>query len=166
MSNTMATHVNRSSWSARLGRRSIRRELVGVWAFCCLAFVALGAFEIKGVVWFVLFALTFAADALLFASTRRVTDRPSSTLDEREETLRNRAYRSAYLFVFYGLLLVVGGAMALFFTGNELAARWIAHPAAQPAVLTGFGVATLQLVALLPAAIVAWTERDDPAEFD
>jgi len=162
---TVARPVPRS-WRSRLAQQAPRRALVWAWALCCVAFLALGALEIKGAIWFVLFALTFAADALLFVATRRVADRPTSSLDERQQAVRNRAYRAAYLFVFYGLTLAVGGAMVLFFTGTEVASRWVSHPAGHPAVITGFGVATLQLVSLLPTAIVAWTERDEPEEFD
>jgi hypothetical protein len=140
--------------------------LVWAWALCCAGFVALGAFEVKGPIWFVLFAFAFAADSALFIATHRVADRPTSTLDERQQVVRNRAYRAAYLFVFYAIVLVVGGAMLLFFSGHEIASRWLSHPANHPAAVSGFGVATLQLVSLLPTAIIAWTERDEPEESD
>jgi cytochrome bd-type quinol oxidase subunit 2 len=123
-------------------------------------------FEVKGPIWFVLFAFTFASDATLFIATHRVADRPTSTLDERQQAVRNRAYRTAYLLVFNTIVLVVGGAMLLFFTGHEIASRWVSHPASHPAVLSGIGVATLQLASLLPTAIIAWTERDEPGDFD
>jgi hypothetical protein len=149
---------------ATLSRRAPRRALVGAWALCCLAFLALAVVEVKGPVWFAVFALTFVVDALLFMTTRRVTDRPTSSLDEREQAVRNRAYRAAYLIVFYGIMLAVGGAMLLYFTGNEVARQWLSHPAAHPAVISGFGVATLQLASLLPTALLAWNEGDEPAE--
>jgi hypothetical protein len=136
--------------------------LVWAWALCCAGFVIFGSLEIEGPIWFVLFALTFATDVLLFSSTHRIADRPTSSLDEREQAVRNRAYRTAYLVVFYGLVVVIGGAMLLFFSGAEIASRWFSHPASHPAVLSGFGVAALQLVSLLPSAIIAWTERDEP----
>jgi len=98
--------------------------------------------------------------------THRVADRPTSTLDERQQAVRNRAYRGAYLIVFYRITLAVGGSMLLFFTGHELAARWLSHPASHPALLSGLGAATLQLVSLLPTALVAWSERDEPGEYE
>jgi hypothetical protein len=166
MSSNTATHPDIPSRSAVLSRRTTRRGLVGAWALCCLGFLALAVFEVKGAVWFILFALAFASDILLYLSTHRVTDRPTSALDEREQTVRNRAYRSAYLLLFYAIILAVGGAMLLLYTGNLLLPQWLSHPAAHPVLLTGFGVATLQLVSLLPTALVAWTERDEPVEFD
>jgi len=159
-------HTPARSLPPLLSSRSGRRALAAAWALCCLAFLVLGSLEIKGVLWFVLFAVTLLADGLLFAATHRVADRPTSTLDERERAIRNRAYHAAYLLVFYGLLVVVGGAMLLFFTGNEIATRWFSHPTDHPAALTGFGVATLQLVALLPTALVAWMEGDEPDDLD
>lgn len=166
MSTKTVTHPDATSWSARLARQATRRALVWAWALCCLAFLALGMFEIKGVVWFILIALTVAADFTLYLATHRVTDRPTSALDEREQVVRNRAYRSAYLVVFYGIVVVVGGALLLLFTGQEIASPWFSHPARHYVVLTGFGIAALQLVSLLPTAIVAWTERDEPGERD
>jgi hypothetical protein len=154
------------TWASRFSRQASRRLLVWAWALCCVGFLALGVFEIKGLIWFVLFAFALASDGALFISTHRVADRPTSTLDERQQTVRNRAYRSAYLLVFYGIVLVVGGAMLLYFTGNEVASQWLSHPARHPALISGFGAATLQLVSLLPTAIIAWTERDEPEEFD
>jgi hypothetical protein len=155
-----------TSWRSRLAQQGPRRALVWAWALCCAGFIILGALEIEGPVWFVLFALTFGADVLLFVSTHRIADRPTSSLDERERSVRNRAYRTAYLIVFYGLTAVIGGALLLFFSGSEVASRWVSHPASHPAALTGFGVATLQLVSLLPSAIIAWTEQDEPIDFE
>lgn len=162
-SNTMI-HPDSPTGLNALSQQAPRRALAGAWALCCLAFVALAVFEVKGVVWFILIALTLATDLLLYAATHRVTDRPTSTLDEREQAVRNRAYRAAYLAVFYGITIAVAGGMLLFFTGHEVGARWLAHPANHPSFLTGIGLATLQLVALLPTAIVSWTERDEPGE--
>lgn len=164
-SNTVA-HPDSPSQPAILSRRVTRRRLVLGWAICCLALLTLGIFEVKGVIWFLLIALTVTVDTLLYLATRRVTDRPTSSLDERERTVRNRAYRTSYLAVFYGITVVVAGAMLLFYTGQELASRWLAHPASHPAFLSGLGIATLQLVALLPTAIVAWSELDEPGEID
>lgn len=166
MNGNTLVQPNAASRLTTLSRRATRRGLVGAWALCCLALLAFGIVEIKGVLWFVLFALILAVDIALFVATRRVADRPTSTLDEREQTVRDRAYRTAYLAVFYGTILVVGGAMLLLTTGNELAGRWLAHPSNHPAFLTGFGIATLQLVSLLPTAIIAWTERDEPGNAD
>ena len=164
-SNTVARPDSLARWT-NLSRQSTRRGLVAAWALCCLGFLALAVFEVKGVVWVFLFALTFASDALLYVATHRVTDRPTSTLDERQQAVRNRAYRTAYQVVFYGISLAIGGAMLLFFTGNEVASRWFSHPASHPVVLSGFGVAVLQLVSLLPTALLAWSERDEPGELD
>lgn len=166
MSRDVATRATSSQWSAQLARQSTRRTLVAVWAFCCLAFLALGIADIKGVIWFVLIAITVAADVILFIATHRVTDLPTSALDEREQALRNRAYRSAYLAIFYAIAVVVGGALLLLLTGHEIGPQWLAHPAANVVPLTGFSLATLQVVSLLPTAIVAWTERDEPRDIE
>jgi hypothetical protein len=166
MSSKSVARPTTRSWSSRLAQRTTRRTLVWAWALCCAGFLAFGVFEIKGPIWFILFALTFAADGALFIATRRVTDRPTSTLDERQQAVRNRAYRTAYLLVFYALSLIVGGAMLLFFTGNEVGPNWPAHPASHPALISGFGVAALQLVSLLPTATIAWMEQDEPEDFD
>jgi len=83
------------SWTSRLSERTPRRILVAIWALCCIGFLAFGAFEVKGAVWFALFAVAFAADIMLFVATQRVADRPTSSLDERERSIRNRAYRAA-----------------------------------------------------------------------
>lgn len=161
--------MNRSasrSWTSRLSERTPRRVLVGIWALCCVGFLAFGVFEVKGAVWFALFAVAFAADITLFVATQRVADRPTSNLDERERAIRNDAYRSSYLLVFFGILVAVGGAIVLFTTGNQLAPQILAHPASHPAFLIGFGVAALQLVSLLPTSLIAWTEGDLPIGFD
>lgn len=166
MNTKMIVHPGSRSLSARLSRRTSRRKIVGGWVLCCVGFLALASFEVKGIVWFALIALTLAVDAALYVATHRITDRPTASLDEREQTVRNQAYRSAYLLVFYGIILAVGGAMLLLYSGNLLMPRWLAHPAAHPEVLTGFGVATLQIVSLLPTALIAWSEQDAPTEFD
>ncbi len=99
-------------------------------------------------------------------ATHRVADRPTSTLDERQQAVRNRAYRSAYLILFALVTVVVGGAILAFTTGNLVASQWLAHPDRHPTVLTGFGVIVLQLASLLPTAIIAWNETDTPNEAD
>lgn len=166
MSSNTVAHSAPASWLATFARRTPRRGLVVAWALCCLAFLALGALEIKGVVWFLLFALALAADIARFSATRLVTDPPTVALDERQQAVRNRVYRGAYLLVFYGMVLAVGGAMLLLYTGNEVASHWFSHPASHPVMLAGFGVATLQLVSLLPTAILAGTEQDGPGDLD
>jgi len=166
MSTNTVAHGGASFRPSTLTRRSTRRGLVVAWALCYVALLALGLAEAKGVIWFIIIALALAVDGLLFVATRRVTHRPTSALDERERAVRNRAYRAAYLAVFYGMLLVVGGAMLLFYTGHAIGWGPLTHPASHPAVLTGFGIATLQFVSLLPTAIVAWAERDEPGEMD
>jgi hypothetical protein len=112
----------------------------------------------------VVIALTLVCDTLLYVATHRVTDRATSSLDEREQWLRNRAYRSAYLILFALVVIVVGGSFLLFTTGSEVASAWVSHPVRHPAVLSGFTLATLQLASLLPTAIVAWIEPDEPGE--
>jgi diacylglycerol kinase len=153
-------------WSGWLSHQAIRRTLTLAWVLCCLAFLTLGGFSIQGAVWFVLFALTLGADILLYAATHGVADRATGALDERQQAVRDRAYRTAYAVVCSGIVVVVGGAMLLFFTGNEVAPWWFAAPSSHPATLAGFGVATLQLTAFLPTALVAWTEPDEPGELD
>lgn len=166
MSSQMTASPPLQNRSARLSRQSTRRAFVGAWVACCLGLLLLGVLEVTGPVWFVLLALALIVDIALFVATHRVTDRPTAALDERQQAVRDRAYRSAYLLVFYALSLVVAAAMLLFFTGNEPAAATLSHPASHPALLSGLGIVTLQLLSLLPTALVAWTEGDEPSDLD
>lgn len=166
MNGHTATEFSTGFWSAHFSQRASRRALVWAWLLSCAGFLALAVMEIKGVFWFALFAYAFAADLALFMATHRVADRPTSTLDERQQVVRNRAYRTAYLVLFALVTVAVGGALLAFTTGTTVASQWLAHPDRHPTVLTGFGVIVLQLASLLPTAIIAWNEPNTPTEID
>lgn len=166
MNEHTVTQSGTGFWSAHFSQRTSRRALVWAWLLSCAGFLLLAVMEVKGILWFVLFAYAFAADLALFMATHRVADRPTRTLDERQQAIRNRAYRSAYLILFALVTVAVGGAILAFTTGTQVASQWLAHPEQHPAVLTGFGVIVLQLASLLPTSIIAWNETDTPSEVD
>jgi hypothetical protein len=152
-------------WRGQFTQQAPRRALVVAWALCCIAFLVLAAIELTGPIWFVLIAATLAVNVLLFLATHRVADLPTSALDERQRAVRDRSFRVAYRVV-AGLILVTIGGGIILFTSGVGAPTWLSYPGQHSAVVMGLGLACLQLVSLLPTALIAWTERDEPAEID
>ena len=159
------THPPSSFWRVQLSRQSRRRALVLVWALCCAAVITLALLGVTGIVWFALFAVLLGTDVVLFLATHRVADFSTPKLDERQQALRNRAYRTAYLLIAGGSIVAVGTSVLLA-TGTSVGVDWLAHSGQHVAVLTSMGVVVLQLLCLLPTALVAWTEPDEPGEVE
>ena len=107
----------------------------------------------------VLLALA-ALDILLGTATGWLAFKPSSRLDEREEELRNRAYRIGFRLIAVGILvmfaLVTVGSIA---TGPNVDESQIATQL--PDGFSGRTIAALvEMLVILPTAVVAWLEPD------
>jgi hypothetical protein len=101
----------------------------------------------------VLFALSFAAGALLFVGAHywRWGNAKTATLDEREIATRNRVYASAYRWV---ALISMVGCVAWQSGWRPL------HPLSVDSNVIVWGY--VLLLATLPAALLAWTEPPAP----
>jgi hypothetical protein len=139
-----------------LGRRIVRRALVLLIALICLDF-ALGPQLLSGA-GAVLFLLLVLCDVALGRATSRITSAPEEALDERQEALRNRAFRISYAT----FVLVVGGGVFSAYTFSLDSRAFLASRIGGGAILV-----FLQLLFFLPAMTVAWLApdrlRDEPA---
>jgi hypothetical protein len=149
---------------APFARRSQRRALVLVWALCCLGALALALWAVTGIIWFVLFAVLVVTDLMLVTATHRVADFATRGLDEREQAVRDRAFRTAYLLLAGTSVAALSVSLLLLLTGTTVETAWVAHARQQVALLSSMGLVVLQLLCLLPTALVAWSAPDDPGE--
>jgi hypothetical protein len=99
--------------------------------------------------------LVAAIGFTLIAATRSITERRMRELDEREQQVRDAAFRPAYLvttLLFLGALLYVTVGLDAGFlrVGHVEAMFW--------------GMVLVQQT--LPSAVVAWTEDDPPADLE
>jgi hypothetical protein len=140
---------------AWLGLRVVRRALVVLISLITVDFLTLGssyqAAEIP-----LLFAMALA-DFALGRATRRIASAEARDLDERQESLRNRAHRIAYgiLAASVGLVLVVADV------ATPESHRWLAE-----AIHGGAAISFLQLLLFLPAMVIAWIEPDRISDED
>jgi hypothetical protein len=90
-------------------------------------------------------------DVALGRATQRRATAPDHAVDEREEGVRNRAHRLAYLIVAAGLagLLLVGS------TASAATRAWLAG-----ALGSGGFLVLFQALLVLPAMTLAWIEPD------
>jgi hypothetical protein len=92
---------------------------------------------------------------LLGRATRRIASAPDDAVDERQEALRNRAYR-----VSYGILaLSVGATVLIADLATDDSRRWLAG-----AIQGGPVIAFLILLFFLPTMVIAWLEPDRLAD--
>ena len=140
---------------AWLGLRVVRRALVVLISLITVDFLTSGS-SYQATEFPLLGALALA-DFALGRATRRIASAEARDLDERQESLRNRAHRIAY-----GILAV---SVALVLVGADLATpeshRWLAD-----AIHGGAAISFLQLLLFLPAMVIAWIEPDRISDED
>jgi hypothetical protein len=139
---------------SRTGRRSL---VVGLVAACAVL-ILLGILRIQSPFTVVLIAVLVAEDLLLLYVTSRVTELPERAIDERQEMIRNWAYRVAYRIVVHALLWPAVLVVTLASFGDPhgwLHALWSNTP-----LVIALGTSGTQLLVFLPTMILAWTEPD------
>lgn len=153
------------SWFARPMRRAQRRTLVIATALLVIAWLA--PIFIVADIGDRLEAVLLATIALwsvmvlrLGLSTRRLTERSSASLDEREIELRNRVYFRSYQAVMAIGLLLLFVTMAVW--SFDLTFTGVGEPGRIVALTL---VAYVMLVLNLPWALLAW-QLPDPLEED
>lgn len=135
-----------------LGRRAVRRCLVVLLAFVCVALVASPAPTApagsSGI--FELFLLLIVLNIALGRATQRVATAPDTTVDERQEVQRNRAHRIAYAIFAVG----VAGTALVADIASPQTRSWLGSS------LGGGGlIAFLELLFVLPAMVLAFLDR-------
>ena len=134
-----------------LAVRSVRRTVVAVIVLL-LAFLAISPYgpDSVGEVPIVLLLLGFGF-VILGRATQRVASAPDALVDERQETLRNRSHRIAYLiFAFLVCATVLGG-----YTLGSATRSWLGQALRGAPLYTFF-----LLLFFLPAMVLAWLEPD------
>lgn len=139
-----------------LARRAVRRALVVGISLACLLTLAQTGPESPGGAFLMpaLFVLGFLA---LGRATQRVTSAPDSQVDERQEALRNRAYRLAYWIL---ALTTAASVLTSYMLGGSPRA-WLLN-ALHSGPLSVFFI----LLFFLPAMVLAWLEPDGPGADD
>ena len=132
-----------------LGRRAVRRGLVALIALVCLDF-AIGPALLSGA-GALLFLLLVLCDVALGRATSRIASAREDAVDERQEALRNRAFRAAYAV----FALAIGGSVLIAYVWSPDSRAWMATRLSGGAILV-----FLQLLFFLPAMTVAWMEPD------
>jgi len=138
---------------AILRRRVARRSLVGVIVGVCLLMLIVGG-GLGYYMWLGTLFLVFC-DVLLGRATQRMATAPDDQVDEWQESLRNRAHRTAYW--------MVGAAFLVFFFGTYVATQqtraWLSHGSGG-----GLWVVSAELLFCLPAIVIAWSQSDPVPE--
>jgi hypothetical protein len=138
-----------------LGLRVVRRGLVVLISMITLDLLTFGS-SYNPTQFPLLFVLALA-DFALGRATRRIASAEARDLDERQESLRNRAHRTAYgvLAASVGLVLLVADV------ASPASHRWLAE-----AIHGGAAISFLQLLFFLPAMVIAWIEPDRISDED
>lgn len=134
-----------------LGRQVVRRILaLCPWIICTLL-ISLPSGTFHDWALFLL-AVLLILNVALRHGTRRLAVADERTLDERQRAVRNQAYRLAYRVI----AAAFGIPLWLAFFGGDSPKTWLTHAAANG----GLVVFYLELLYLLPTAIIAWMEPD------
>ena len=139
---------------ALLGRRVVRRGVVAALAATCVALVAIAALasaQAAGSLPFLVALLVLLNVAVGWATLRMATA-PDGMVDERQESLRNRAHRIAY----WTFVAVVGLPILVAQLASPATRSWLAGAVTNG----GAGLTFLELLLALPAMVVAWLEPD------
>lgn len=140
---------------AWLGLRVVRRVLVLLISLITIDLLTSGS-SYQATDFPLLFALALA-DLALGRATRRIASAEVRDLDERQESLRNRAHRIAYT--------ILAGSVVLVLVIADLATpeshRWLAD-----AIHGNAAISFLQLLLFLPAMVIAWIEPDRISDED
>jgi len=134
---------------AWLGLRAVRRALVLLIGLITLDLLTFGA-SYQPIEFPLLFVLALA-DFALGRATRRIASADTHDLDERQESVRNRAHRIAYpiLAASVGLIVIVADV------ATPESHRWLAD-----AIHGGAAFSFLEVLFFLPAMVISWIEPD------
>jgi hypothetical protein len=143
------------SW---LGRRSVRRCVVVLLVVVCVGLLATPpptynptSGESSTGPSLVLLMIMVLLNIALGRATQRVASAPETMVDERQEALRNRAYRVAYVV----LLVTVGAILLVADLASEQSRAWLGGTVAWSGWLV-FG----ELLFVLPTMVLALVEPD------
>ena len=137
-----------------LRRRVARRTLVGVIVGVCLLMVVVGS-GLGYYLWLGILCLVFC-DVLLGRATQRIATAPDDHVDEWQESLRNRAHRTAYW-------VIAASFVVLFFStyvATEQTRAWLFQGRGG-----GLWIVSAELLFCLPAMVIAWGQSDPVSEF-
>jgi hypothetical protein len=113
-----------------------------------------------GVAWTVLSAaavVSVAGLAIVWRASAGLVARASRLLDERQRSVRDRAFRISYLIVSATLI-----ATCLLLAGIAIRSAEVGHVDRSLLALTGLSAFLLSLSA--PLAVIAWTEPEPPED--
>jgi uncharacterized membrane protein len=151
-----------TGWKSWLMSQPVRRRLVVVLVACCVALVLISSASPTYLLAVPLLAAILAGDLLLYVATRRVAELPEAAVDERQEAVRNRAYRIAYRII-VNLIIWPGGLVALLASEGD-PHGWLRSIGGNTTLVIALITAGCQLLAFLPTIVLAWTEPDDDLE--
>jgi hypothetical protein len=135
-----------------LGRRAVRRGIVVAIGAICAGLLMVTP-TVPGDNWslILLLVLMILLNIALGRATQRIATAADSWVDERQEALRNRAHRIAYVV----FALVAGGLLVTADVANAQTRAWLGD------VLRGGGFFVfLELLFVLPGMVVAFLEPD------
>jgi hypothetical protein len=142
---------------AWLGRQPLRRGLVGVIAMT-LVILSLSPYGPNGVGAVPLLSMILALSFILLGrATKRVASAPDEIVDEREEALRNRAHRIAYVI----FAILAAATILVSYMATADSRDWLDRSLKFGAPFITFFL----LLFFLPAMVLAWLEPDrSPAD--
>ena len=150
--------MTRREPGAWLGRRSVRRALVALIAATCVGLLAspsyTGGRTVPPSDELALLLLLVVLNVSLGTATQRVATAPDTTVDERQEAMRNRAHRIAYAI----FAVAVGGTVVVADVASEQTRSWLGSSAGGGGVIV-----FLELLFVLPAIVMAFLEPAYPA---
>jgi hypothetical protein len=138
-----------------LGRRAVRRAVVMLIVADCLVLLTVPppAPRATPSSIFALFLILVVLNIALGGATQRLAAAPDTSVDERQEALRNRTHRIAYVI----FAVVVGGTAVVADVASSQTRAWVA---------SSFGgdglIVFLELLFVLPAMVLAFLEPGYP----
>ncbi len=140
------------------GRRSTRRALVATLASICLLFILTPFVADRMVTWLppltiLLIAVLLVLNVLLRFATQSLAMAPDRFVDERQEAVRNMAYRLSHK------VLALAFGIPLWLVIAYVTSKHSATPA-NGASNIGLAVTYLEILYFTPTAIIAWLEPD------
>jgi hypothetical protein len=158
----VALRISRREPGSWLGRRSVRRVVVVLIAAVCVGLMTVTAnptpaSSAPGGLFALLLVLVIL-NVALGTATQRVASAPDAAVDERQEALRNRAHRLAYVI----FAVVVGGTVLIADVASAQTRAWLGSS------LGGGGLfAFLELLFVLPGMVLAFIDPGyQPADID
>jgi hypothetical protein len=137
------------SW---LGRRAVRRALVVAIGAVCAGLLAGVSPSSAAAVQALLLIPLVLLNIALGVATERIATAPDQSVDERQESLRNRSHRVAY----WTFALLVGGTLLVADVASRQSRSWLEATTS----MGGGWIVFLELMLVLPAITMAWLEPD------